>query len=168
MSRKLFPTETPSKVPYALCCAYFGGLDEDHAGGVRALEFGSPEVKVFRTHGVPYIDQARAILAAAAMAHLPDEAVLVSLDHDIVFHPVSIPLLVEACAMGPYDVLAVPYSMRKEGARHGQVDRQAVRSEVLRVGRVLRRIRVRDGFYRHSHARLPRAGQDDAARAVRQ
>lgn len=114
-TRIRFQTETPSKVPYALCCAYFGGLDEDHAAGVRALEFGDPEVKVFRTHGVPYIDQARAILAAAAMDHLPDEAVLVSLDHDIVFHPLSVPTLVEACATGPYDVLAVPYSMRKEG-----------------------------------------------------
>ncbi len=114
-TRPKFSTETPSKVPYAMCCAYFGGIDEDHAAGVRALEFGDPEVKVWKTHGVPYIDQARAILAAAAMQSLPDEAVLVSLDHDIVFHPASIPLLVERCATGPYDVLAVPYSMRKEG-----------------------------------------------------
>lgn len=113
--RNVFQTATPSGIPYAICCAYFGGVDEDHAAGVRALEFGSPEVKVFRTHGVPYIDQARAILAAAALEHLPDEAVLMSLDHDIVFHPASVPLLVERCATGPYDVLAVPYSMRKEG-----------------------------------------------------
>jgi len=114
-TRPKFQTTTPSGVPYAICCAYFGGVDDEHQKSVLALEYGDPEVKVFRTHGVPYIDQARAILAEAAMRHLPDEAILVSLDHDIVFHPLSVPILAERCATGPFDVLAVPYSMRKEG-----------------------------------------------------
>ncbi len=108
-------TRTESGVPYAIACAYFGGVDTDHLAPVLALEYGEPRVKVLRTHGVPYIDQARAILASAAMDLLPDDGVLMFLDHDIIFHPACVPILVERCAREMFDVLAVPYSMRKEG-----------------------------------------------------
>lgn len=112
--REKMLTRTPSGVPYAIACAYFGGYDPEHHQAVLALQYGEPEVRVFRTHNVPYIDQARALLAAAALEHLPDEAVLMWLDHDIYFAPGQVPLLVERCATGEFDVLAVPYSMRKE------------------------------------------------------
>jgi hypothetical protein len=110
-----FPTATPSGVPYAIACAYFGGLDPEHHQAVLALEYGEPRVRVMRTHGVPYIDQARALLAAAALRELPDDGVLMMLDHDIIFHPSDVVRLVEECATGAYDVVGVPYSMRKEG-----------------------------------------------------
>lgn len=115
MTETKFQTQTPSGVPYAIACAYFGGLDPQHHEAVLALEFGEPRVRVMRTHGVPYIDQARALLAAAALRELPDDGVLMFLDHDIIFHPSDLVSLVEQCAHGPYDVLGVPYSMRKEG-----------------------------------------------------
>jgi len=111
-----FPTGTLSGVPYVVCCAYFGGLDEQHHRSVLALEYGDPGVRCLRVHGVPYIDQARAILAERAMSMLPDDGVMMWLDHDIIFNPASVPVLVERCATEMFDVLGVPYSMRQEGA----------------------------------------------------
>lgn len=108
-------TSTPSGVPYIIACAYFGGLDNEHFGSVLALEYGDPRVLLIRTMGVPYIDQARAILAAGALQHLPADGVLMMLDHDIIFKPQDVIALVEACATSEYDILGVPYSMRGEG-----------------------------------------------------
>ena len=108
--------QTEAAAPYVIACAYFGGVDADHNDGVRALEYGEPEVRVLRTHGVPYIDQARAILSSRALELLPEEdAVLVFLDHDIIFHPLSVPTLVNNLIESPYDILGAPYSMRREG-----------------------------------------------------
>lgn len=107
-------TRTPSGVPYAIACAYFGGLDNEHFAGILPLEYGEPRVLLIRTMGVPYIDQARAILAAGALEHLPEDGVLMMLDHDIIFDPADVPRLVEACATSEYDILGVPYSMRGE------------------------------------------------------
>jgi len=115
-SHSRFPTETLSGVPYVVACAYFGGIDPEHHRSVLALEYGDPGVRCLRVHGVPYIDQARAILAERALDLLPDDGVLMWLDHDIIFHPASVPLLVERCAKEMFDILAVPYSMRQEGA----------------------------------------------------
>jgi len=105
---------TDASVPYCVGAAYYGGYDHDHLAGVLQLEWGDPNLHVIRTHGVPYIDQARAIIATSAMALMPEkDAVLVFLDHDIIFDPRDVPRLVDAIASSPYDVLAVPYSMRK-------------------------------------------------------
>ena len=64
------------------CIPYFGGIDSTHLQCI--MELGETEARVAAVYNVPYIDQARSILATK---HMKDSDVIVFIDHDMIFKP---------------------------------------------------------------------------------
>lgn len=67
------------------CIPYFGGIDSSHLQCI--MELGQTDVQVAAVYNVPYIDQARSIMATK---HMQDSDVIVFIDHDMIFKPENV------------------------------------------------------------------------------
>lgn len=103
-----------SAVNWAIAVPYFGGKDWEHERCMRAVEkFGAP---IFMTFGHPYIDMARAKLAADFMAwERPKLDCLLFIDHDILFNPSDVPRII-ASALELQTIVGGAYPKKGPGA----------------------------------------------------
>ena len=99
---------------YLICTPYWGQMNIDHLDSVLALSRLYPQLKRHRITGCAYIDVARATLCREAERGGFDGVFFI--DHDIVFWPPDVPMLIEAAEREQCVVSAI-YSMRETGNR---------------------------------------------------
>jgi hypothetical protein len=113
---------------YLIGILYYGARDPEHTDCMRAIENHPRIAGDAKISGCPYICIGRSSLVEKALAE-PDVDGLLFIDHDIIFDPIAVDMVLDGCDQTK-GVVGAGYSMRSPGSKMiGAVDMEKVERE---------------------------------------